>query len=246
MRPMNATAPPPPSPLTSDARYCMASSQDNMALWELRHVVPWRKSHDVSDAEKAGRFFDAVALAFPVIERVVVPEYRDLLARLRLDHDLTALDLGTGTGALAQALAERGHTVTGFDVAGRLLHRARRKLPQCRFEARDITRLDDIDDQSFDIVALGYVLHGMPANLRQDVLRAAHRIARRYVLIIDYRKRGNLFTRLIEWIEGPHYFDFIRVPLSRTLHESGFIVAIRTKTRTGGGAWLCVPKRPIC
>lgn len=199
-----------------------------------------------AERERTRRFFDKTGAAFLVIERVVVPEYRELLARLRLPHDLTVLDLGTGTGALALALAERGHQVTGFDFSEKLLRRARRLVPNATFEAHDIIELHDVSDRSYDLVVMSYVLHGMSPALRASVLRAAARIAKRQVLVIDYRRSGNALTRLIEWVEGPHYFEFVKTPFSETLHACGLIVSERTKTRTGGGAWLCVPNPPVC
>jgi len=207
-------------------------------------LVLWKS--DLLEREKTRRFFDRTGAAFLVIERVVVPEYRELLARLRLPHDLTVLDLGTGTGALALALAERGHPVVGFDFSEKLLRRARRLVPNATFEAHDITELDDVPDRSYDLVVMSYVLHGMSPALRTSVLRAAARIAKRQVLVIDYRRSGNALTRLIEWVEGPHYFEFVKTPFSETLHACGLTVSERTKTRTGGGAWLCVPNPQVC
>lgn len=203
---------------------------------------PWAGK---DERDQTRRFFNRTSLAFLVIERVVIPEYRELLARLRLPGHLNMLDLGTGTGALALALTERGHVVTGFDFSDRLLRRARRRVPGARFEVRDITQLDAIPERSYDVVVMGYVLHGMSPHLRSAVLHAAARIARHYVLVIDYRGPGNLLTRLIEWVEGPHYVEFVHNSLSDTLHTCGLTISQRTKTRTGGGAWLCVPIRPV-
>lgn len=214
-----------------------------MVTWEHRTLC--RKRRTTSERERTRRFFDRTSLAYLVIERVVVPEYRELLARLRLSPALSVLDLGTGSGALALALSERGHDVTGFDFSAKLLRRAKRLVPRARFETRDITRLSGVPDRSYDVVTMAYVLHGMPPRHRQDVLRAAARIARHRVLVVDYRRPGTLFTQLIEWIEGPHYFEFVRKPLSETLHACGLSVCERTRTRTGGGAWLCVPDRRV-
>ncbi|MFW5738956.1 MAG: hypothetical protein ACOC1F_01175, partial [Myxococcota bacterium] len=79
-----------------------------------------------------------------------------------------------------------------------------------------------------------------------SALRQAARIARHHVLVVDYRRPGNALTRLVEWVEGPHYFEFVQHPFSDTLHACGLTISARTKTRTGGGAWLCVPNRPLC
>lgn len=197
--------------------------------------------HDQQDTERraARRFFNKAGLAFPVIERVVVPEYRDLALRLRLDPSWSILDVGTGTGALAQAFSERGHTVTGIDFSERLLARARKRVPGVRFEHADLLVAGTLGSRRFDVVTMGYVLHGMSPPLRAQMLARARELATRYVLIVDYARRGTWFTRFIEWVEGPHYFEYIRQPLSPALLDSGLGVSLRGRTRTGGGYWLC-------
>lgn len=65
------------------------------------------------------------------------------------------LDLGTGTGDGATALAERwpGADVVGVDVSQEMIEEARRKTPQLRFEVGDASRLV-FPDGAFDLVAM--------------------------------------------------------------------------------------------
>jgi len=191
------------------------------------------------ERRRARRFFDKTAPAFPVIERVVVPEYRELVGRLGLDPGWSVLDVGTGTGAFAQAFAERGHPVVGVDFSERLLARAKRRVPGVRFEHVDVLAPGALAGRTFDLVTMGYVLHGMSVNLRLDLLNRVREIARRHVLVVDYAGPGTWLTRWIEWVEGPHYFEFVRTPLSSTLLRAGLGVTRRGRTRTGGGYWLC-------
>jgi len=69
------------------------------------------------------------------------------------------LDLGTGTGDGAIALAERWPEadVVGVDVSSEMLEEARRKAPQLRFEVGDASRLE-LPDDSFDLVAMNNVI----------------------------------------------------------------------------------------
>jgi demethylmenaquinone methyltransferase/2-methoxy-6-polyprenyl-1,4-benzoquinol methylase len=67
----------------------------------------------------------------------------------------TALDVATGTGDLAIALARRGAEVTGSDFAPAMLEIARRKAPGLTFEQGDALDLR-YDDSSFDAVTVGF------------------------------------------------------------------------------------------
>jgi demethylmenaquinone methyltransferase / 2-methoxy-6-polyprenyl-1,4-benzoquinol methylase len=66
-----------------------------------------------------------------------------------------ALDVATGTGDLAIALARRGADVTGSDFAPAMLELARRKAPGLRFEEGDALNLSYPDD-SFDAATVGF------------------------------------------------------------------------------------------
>jgi ubiquinone/menaquinone biosynthesis C-methylase UbiE len=71
----------------------------------------------------------------------------------------TALDLGTGTGDGAIAIARRwpAAAVLGVDVSGPMIAEARRKAPELRFEVGDARRLA-APDGAFDLVAMNNVI----------------------------------------------------------------------------------------
>ncbi len=198
------------------------------------------RSSDAAD-EKSRRFFNRVAFAFPLIERALLPGYRQALAATRLDTALTVLDLGTGTGILAAAFAERGHVVKGLDFAQRLLQRAVRRHPTVAFELFNLADLDSLPTNSWDVVSMGYLLHGLDRDFRQAVLREAARIANSHVLIFDYGEPGNALVRFIEWIEGPHYPEFLRDSRAIDFARAGLTLRHHRPMRGSGAMWLCVP-----
>jgi ubiquinone/menaquinone biosynthesis C-methylase UbiE len=74
------------------------------------------------------------------------------------------LDLGTGTGVVAIALAERypGAEIVGIDISSGMIEEARRKLPaelagRVRFEVGDASALD-CSDGDFDVVVLSNMI----------------------------------------------------------------------------------------
>lgn len=73
---------------------------------------------------------------------------------------MTVLDVGTGTGNLAQRFAGIGCTVTGIDLSPSMLRIARKRVPSAAFLQVDLQ--DDwaaIAEQRFDIIVSAYVLH---------------------------------------------------------------------------------------
>jgi demethylmenaquinone methyltransferase/2-methoxy-6-polyprenyl-1,4-benzoquinol methylase len=66
-----------------------------------------------------------------------------------------ALDVATGTGDLAIALARRGAEVVGSDFSEGMLERARAKAPGLRWEHADALALPYGDD-SFDAATVGF------------------------------------------------------------------------------------------
>ena len=88
------------------------------------------------------------------------PWLADLHARLPAGADV--LDIGCGCGVpVARSLATGGHRVTGVDLSGVQIERARRLVPSGIFIHADATRLD-LPPAGFDAVVCLYALIHMP------------------------------------------------------------------------------------
>jgi len=81
---------------------------------------------------------------------------------LSLTGDERALDVGTGAGAFALALAPLVREVVGVDVVPELLAEARKRAPEnATFVEGDATKLP-FDRGSFDLVSTARTLHHVP------------------------------------------------------------------------------------
>lgn len=193
---------------------------------------------------KARRFFNRIAIIYPVIERNLFPEYKRALRKLDLDPGLSVLDMATGTGILAAAFSLRGHSVRGIDIAEKMLRRARKKFPKITFDHFDLSQLNSIKTASSDIVTMGYFLHGASPVFRKQVLQNAARIAVKNVIIFDYCCKGNWLVDLIEWIEGSHYNQFVSLQREEELAEVGLEVEKELNLSDYGSVWVC-KRRPV-
>jgi ubiquinone/menaquinone biosynthesis C-methylase UbiE len=124
--------------------------------------------------------------------------------------NMTALDVGTGTGLLAAALTERGFTVFGIDVSANMLTTARRRRPHAAKFARAPAHCSSMQSGApFDLVCAGMLMHGLPRSYRQQVLKNMALAAKRAVLIVDFSPSYRLLTAIVERLEGSFYRDFI-------------------------------------
>jgi ubiquinone/menaquinone biosynthesis C-methylase UbiE len=195
----------------------------------------------LDERRRARRFFNRMSPLYPIVERHLLPQYRDVLARLALPPELSVLDLATGTGLLAGAFAERGHGVTGLDFADKLLNRARRQFPGVSFRNLDLRHLDEIETGAYDLVSMGYFLHGLSPDFRRFIVRETARIARSHVLIFDYGRDGGWFIRFIEWVECTNYPLFIAEDRKRELGKAGLRIDREEQVSDFGSYWLCTP-----
>lgn len=107
------------------------------------------------------------------------PELAALIERGEVRSEV--LDAGCGHAALSVALAERGHTVVGFDlsptaVAAAAATAAERDLTTASFETVDMTAFTGYDGRFSTVLDSG-LLHALPVDHRQPYVRAIHRAA---------------------------------------------------------------------
>jgi demethylmenaquinone methyltransferase/2-methoxy-6-polyprenyl-1,4-benzoquinol methylase len=104
--------------------------------------------------------FDRIAGFYDVMNSVMTAglhhRWRERAADLaRVGPGKTALDVATGTGDLAIALAQRGADVTGSDFSEGMLERARAKSSAVRWEQANALALP-YDDDAFDAATVGF------------------------------------------------------------------------------------------
>src|SRR5215212_8244609 len=80
-----------------------------------------------------------------------------LVQRIGIGKGVKVLDLGCGDGTTALPAAKLGAQVLGVDIASNLVaagnRRAREQgLTNCRFQEGDASNLQELPDQSFDLV----------------------------------------------------------------------------------------------
>src|SRR6188768_2813425 len=80
-----------------------------------------------------------------------------LVQRIGVRPGMKLLDLGCGDGTTALPAAQLGADVIGIDIASNLVEAGNRRaaeagLANCKFEEGDASDLEQVDDESFDLV----------------------------------------------------------------------------------------------
>lgn len=95
-------------------------------------------------------------------------------------------DVGTGSGAAAGYLHERGVTVRGFDLTPEMVEQARAAVPGVEFAVGDLRRLlKPVDADGWGAITAWYsLIHLAPAELPEAVVALARTLASRGVLAL--------------------------------------------------------------
>ncbi|CUH95238.1 hypothetical protein P22_1308 [Propionispora sp. 2/2-37] len=134
------------------------------------------------------------------------------------------LDLGTGTGIVAAALASKAGCVIGIDKEPAMLEQAKTAWPQVEFRQMDIQKLD-LPDQYVDLVTARMVLHHV-----NDIARALSEARRvltaggRIVLCEGIPPSESVLERYkqIFALKEPGRHIFTEALLLQLLDEAGF------------------------
>ncbi len=101
-----------------------------------------------------------------------------LVKSLGVTKGLKVLDLGCGDGTTAIPAARLGAEVLGVDIACNLVEAGNRraeelKLTNCRFQAGDACNLQDLRDQTFDLVVsiFGAMFAPKPFDVAKEMVR---------------------------------------------------------------------------
>jgi demethylmenaquinone methyltransferase/2-methoxy-6-polyprenyl-1,4-benzoquinol methylase len=116
-----------------------------------------------------------------------------------------ALDLATGTGDLAFAIAAAGPVVVGLDITPRMIElaRARSSAGRCAFVVGDMVALP-FPSQAFDLVTTGYGLRNVA-----DLAAAVREIAR--VLAPGGLALSLDFDRPPNWLVREAYLGYLTI-----------------------------------
>jgi ubiquinone/menaquinone biosynthesis C-methylase UbiE len=196
---------------------------------------------------RTARLYDPVAraLRFPRL-------WETLAERAGPAFGEACLDLCTGTGGVAVALARRGARAVGLDLAPGMLDRARRKAHaagvagRARFLRGDAAALA-FPDRSFPVVTCSMALHEMAEEERSRVLREMRRVSRDRVLVADYRVPAAplgaavfRLTRAFEYLESDDFEGFARRDLRARLLAAD--LAVESRLDCGPyRIWCCRP-----
>ena len=101
-----------------------------------------------------------------------------LVAGLGITPGLRTLDLGCGDGTTALPAAKLGAEVLGVDIASNLVDAGNRRvaalgLKNCRFQEGDASNLQDLQDDSFDLVVsiFGAMFAPKPSDVAREMVR---------------------------------------------------------------------------
>jgi SAM-dependent methyltransferase len=101
-----------------------------------------------------------------------------LVATLGIGAGLRVLDLGSGDGTTAVPAAQLGADVLGVDIASNLVAAGSARaesfaLSNLRFQEGDAADLDELDDDSFDLVVsiFGAMFAPRPADVAKEIVR---------------------------------------------------------------------------
>lgn len=176
--------------------------------------------------------FDALRFSGPIGRLIAETQEQQIAAFLAPVEGRRVLDVGTGTGRAAIALARRGAIVTGVDASGEMLQVAERRAADAgarvTFLRGDAHGLD-FPDRSFDAVVCLRVLMHTPdwrASLRELCRVSAGRVVFDYPALRSAAAIQAVTRRLTHLVDPSveAYRVFSSGAVRRVLASEGFTV----------------------
>lgn len=167
-----------------------------------------------SDPDKRARFiFNFIAPVYGMADKVLEKNFILAARELKKQNDYSdqsIIDIGTGTGAWANALNHelKPKKIVGTDFSVNMIRQAQKKHPEIKFFQGNGEDLSQIPDNAFDIATASLVLHGVKADKRAKLLDEMERIARHKLIFQDFAGPTPFFIRVLEFLEKSDYKDF--------------------------------------
>lgn len=176
--------------------------------------------------------------------RTRVPHYQTTMLNTLLDvwsgPHATLLDIGAGTGVIAEAVKELFpiEHVEAVDLIDRFCPGL--SIPFGRFDGRTLPYAD----ATFDAAMLNNVVHHVPVGARVHLLREIRRVVRGALYIKDHERRGRADTMRLTVLDAIGNIPFGGMVRARYLTrgeweqlaaDTGYSVAARTNGRYRSG-----------
>ncbi|OGZ43170.1 MAG: hypothetical protein A3J55_02075 [Candidatus Ryanbacteria bacterium RIFCSPHIGHO2_02_FULL_45_17b] len=120
---------------------------------------------------------------------------------------ISLLDFACGTGRILTFLENKVNNAVGVDIAEEMLSRARQVVQNARLIKADLTRIDALRGEPFDLVtAFRFFLNAEPV-LREEAMAVLFQKLRNQDSLLIFNIHGNLwshrvFTKIGLWFRG--------------------------------------------
>ena len=195
----------------------------------------------LNNPEKRAKFiFNLIAPVYGQLDKAVALGFNKSISKL-IEHidiaDKRVLDIGTGTGAWGSLFLKNGcKSVTGVDFSSKMIKQARKNHEDMDFIIADAKDLNQIPDNSFDIVTASYVLHDTKRDIRKQILSEMKRVSKDYVVIHDFMGKTHFAIKILEWLERSDYINFKKSFSSEM--EEFFSVTMELEVGDGTGLYI--------
>jgi len=140
----------------------------------------------------------------------------------RLPEGARVVELGCGNGTAETVALARRFRLTGVDLSGEQLRRARERVPGAEFLQADFTALE-LEHGSLDAVAAFYSFNHVPRDLLAHLFGRIHQWLVPGGLFLAALGAGDTDDWFGEWLGAPMFFSsFPPETNSRLLAEAGF------------------------
>jgi cyclopropane fatty-acyl-phospholipid synthase-like methyltransferase len=144
----------------------------------------------------------------------------------RLPDGARILELGCGAGIRDTKLLAERFRVTGVDISGEQVDRARANVPSAEFVQSDFTQLD-LAPSSFEAVAAFYSFNHVPRDLLGDLLARVHSWLVPAGLFLTALGTSDTESWTGEWLGTTMFFSSFPPEANRhLLVDAGFVLLL--------------------